>query len=181
MGRHTSEDGCDREASHDRGSLCHLRDAWKLLIFQEVDESMTPKGFKLPTMEWYDGAVDPINHLETFCTSLSIQGVNDAIMCKAFPTTLKNATRSWFFSLPPNQLAPSRTWDKSSWPLYQQHRSHENIHHTNVYKTKTRQTTKRVHDKIQQRNAIIKDFDHTVIIVALTNGLRDKDFIKSLT
>ena len=33
---------------------------------QEVDEAMPPKGFKLPTMESYDGTIDPIDHLEMF-------------------------------------------------------------------------------------------------------------------
>ena len=37
---------------------------------QEVDESMLPKGFKLSTMESYNGMTDPIDHLEMFFTSI---------------------------------------------------------------------------------------------------------------
>ena len=54
---------------------------------------MPPKGFKLLAMESYDGTVDPINHLEMFCTSMSIQGASDAIICKAFPDTLKKGRK----------------------------------------------------------------------------------------
>ena len=48
-------------------------------------------------------------------------------------------------------------------PLRQQHRPQEDIHHINVYTIKA------------------KDLDHTVTIAAFINGLRDKDFTKSLT
>ena len=46
----------------------------------EVDKFVPPKGFKLPTMESYDGTVDPIDNLEMFCISMSIQRASDAIM-----------------------------------------------------------------------------------------------------
>ena len=79
----------------------------------EVDEAMLPKGFKLPTMESYDRTIDPIDHLEMFRTSMSIQGADDAIMYKAFPTNLKKATRSWFLYCHQDPVAPSNTWEKS--------------------------------------------------------------------
>ena len=72
---------------------------------QEFDESMPPKGFKLPTMDSYDGMVDLIDHLEMFRTSISIQGVDDAIMCKAFPATLKKVARFWLSLLPPRSTS----------------------------------------------------------------------------
>ena len=42
------------------------------LFTHKVDKSMLPKGFKFLTMESYDGMVDPIDHLEMFCISMSI-------------------------------------------------------------------------------------------------------------
>ena len=44
-------------------------------------------------IESYDGVKDPLDHLETFKTLMHLQGVPDEIMCRAFPTTLKGATR----------------------------------------------------------------------------------------
>ena len=66
---------------------------------QEVDVVTLPQGFNLPTVESYDETVDPIDHIKMFRTSMSIQGVSDAIMCKVFLATIKKATISWFFSL----------------------------------------------------------------------------------
>ena len=52
--------------------------------------------FCMPQMDIYDGVRDPLDHLETFKTLMHLQGVADAIMCRAFPTTLKGAARIWF-------------------------------------------------------------------------------------
>ena len=56
-------------------------------------------------MDSYDGARDPLDHLETFKTLMHLQGVADAIMCRAFPTTLKGAARIWFSRLTPNSIS----------------------------------------------------------------------------
>ena len=56
-------------------------------------------------MDSYDGARDPLDHLETFKTLTHLQGVADAIMCRAFPTTLKGAAIIWFSRLMPNSIS----------------------------------------------------------------------------
>ena len=55
-------------------------------------------------IESYDGIKDPLNHLETFKTLMHLQGVPDEIMCRVFPTTLKDAARIWFSRLTPNSI-----------------------------------------------------------------------------
>ena len=53
-------------------------------------------------VESYDGAKDPLDHLETFKTLMHLQGVADEIMCRAFPIMLKGPARIWFSKLTPN-------------------------------------------------------------------------------
>ena len=48
-----------------------------------------PSKFKMPSLDSYDGARDPFDHIATFKTTMHLQGVPDEIMCRAFPTTLK--------------------------------------------------------------------------------------------
>ena len=48
-----------------------------------------PPKFKMPSLDSYDGAWDPFDHIATFKTTMHLQGVPDEIMCRAFPTTLK--------------------------------------------------------------------------------------------
>ena len=59
----------------------------------------------MPQIESYDGAKDPIDHLESFKTLMHLQGVADKIMCRAFPTTLKSPARIWFNRLMPNSIS----------------------------------------------------------------------------
>ena len=48
-----------------------------------------PPKFKMPSLDSYDEARDPFDHIATFKTTMHLQGVSDEIMCRAFPTTLK--------------------------------------------------------------------------------------------
>ena len=48
-----------------------------------------PPKFKMPSLDSYDGARDPCNHIATFKTTMHLQGVSDEIMCRAFLTTFK--------------------------------------------------------------------------------------------
>ena len=61
--------------------------------------------FCMPQIDSYDGVKDSLDHLETFKTLMHLQGVEDAIMCRAFPTTLKGAARIWFSRLIPNSIS----------------------------------------------------------------------------
>ena len=58
-----------------------------------VNSFPLPHKFRMPQIDSYDGVKDPLDHLETFKTLMHLQGVADEIMCRAFPTTLKGATR----------------------------------------------------------------------------------------
>ena len=61
-----------------------------------------PHKFRMSQIDSYDGVKDPLDHLETFKTLMHLQGVANEIMCRAFPTMLKGATRIWFSRLTPN-------------------------------------------------------------------------------
>ena len=54
-----------------------------------INGHLLPPKFKMPSLDSYDGARDPFDHIATFKTTMDLQGVRDEIMCRAFPTTLK--------------------------------------------------------------------------------------------
>ena len=64
-----------------------------------------PPKFKMPSLDSYDGAHDPFDHIATFKTTMHLQGIPDEIMCRAFPTTLKGPARVWFSKIPPNTVS----------------------------------------------------------------------------
>ena len=70
-----------------------------------VNSFPLPHKFRMPHKDSYDGVKDPLDYLETFKTLMHLQGVADEIMCRAFPTTLKGATRIWFSWLTPNSVS----------------------------------------------------------------------------
>ena len=61
-----------------------------------VLECLVPSKFRLPQLEPFDGLKDPLDHLNTFKTTLGLQQPPDEILCHSFPTTLKGAAREWF-------------------------------------------------------------------------------------
>ncbi|GKV06933.1 hypothetical protein SLEP1_g18750 [Rubroshorea leprosula] len=48
-----------------------------------------PTGFKIPQLETYDGTKDPDDHLHAFYSCMQAQNASDALMCKIFPSTLR--------------------------------------------------------------------------------------------
>ena len=64
-----------------------------------VQECPVPSKFHLPQLEPFNGLKDPLDHLNTFKTTLDLQQPPDEILCHSFPTTLKGAAREWFNKL----------------------------------------------------------------------------------
>ncbi|KAK8951022.1 hypothetical protein KSP39_PZI003144 [Platanthera zijinensis] len=58
-----------------------------------------PQGFKLPSIETFDGTDDPHEHVNHFTTIMRIFNASDPLLCQVFPTTLKGQARTWFHAL----------------------------------------------------------------------------------
>ena len=74
------------------------------LFIVSINSHPLPSKFKMPSLDSYDGTHDSCDHIETFKTTMHLQGVLDEIICKAFPTTLKGAAWVWFSKIPPNTV-----------------------------------------------------------------------------
>ena len=69
-----------------------------------VLECPVPLKFHLPQLKLFDGLKDPLDHLNTFKTTLGLQQPLEEILCCSFPTTLKGAAREWFTKLPTSSI-----------------------------------------------------------------------------
>ena len=59
----------------------------------EVLHFPLPAKFRMPQIEAFDGAKDPIDHLNTYKNQMELHGYQDPVRCRAFTITLKG--RHW--------------------------------------------------------------------------------------
>ena len=68
----------------------------------EVLHFPLPAKFRMPQIEAFDGAKDPVDHLNTYTNQMELHGYQDPVQCRAFAIMLKGPALTWF-----NMLAPS--------------------------------------------------------------------------
>ncbi|RRT48693.1 hypothetical protein B296_00026176 [Ensete ventricosum] len=74
------------------------------LFTPEIQAKPLPATFKLPTLEPYDGSGDSTEHIAAFCAKMALYDTSDALMCRAFLTTLRGPARIWYSRLKPASI-----------------------------------------------------------------------------
>ncbi|KAK3032618.1 hypothetical protein RJ639_036578 [Escallonia herrerae] len=80
-------------------------------LSEAIEKAKLPPNFRMPQCDLYDGTGDPGEHVYQFQTNMLLLQVLDAVMCRAFPTTLRKAAHAWFKSLQPSILHSSEAFD----------------------------------------------------------------------
>ena len=65
----------------------------------KILECPLPPKFHLSQLESFNGLKNPLDHITTFKTTLSLQQTPNEILSHSFPTSLKGATRVLFSKL----------------------------------------------------------------------------------
>ncbi|KAK3012571.1 hypothetical protein RJ639_009720 [Escallonia herrerae] len=73
-------------------------------LSEAIEKAKLPPNFRMPQCDLYDGTGDPGEHVYQFETNMLLIQVSDAVMCRAFPTTLRKAAHAWFKSLQPRSI-----------------------------------------------------------------------------
>ena len=71
----------------------------------EVLHFPLPAKFRMLQIEAFNGAKDPVNHLNTYKNQMELHGYQDLIRCRAFAITLKGPVLAWFNRLPPLSIS----------------------------------------------------------------------------
>ena len=88
------------------------RDSMETLVQQtetpftaEVLHFPLPAKFRMPQVEAFDGARDPVDHLNTYKNQMELHGYQDPVRCRAFAITLKGPALAWFNRLLPSSIS----------------------------------------------------------------------------
>ncbi|RRT46921.1 hypothetical protein B296_00036413 [Ensete ventricosum] len=71
----------------------------------EIQGKLLSATFRLPTLKPYDGSGDPTEHIMTFRAQMVLYDTFDALMCRAFPTTLRGPAMTWYSRLKPASIS----------------------------------------------------------------------------
>ncbi|XP_057975319.1 uncharacterized protein LOC131162731 [Malania oleifera] len=148
---------------------------------KEIMEAPLPSRFKMPTFERYEGLFDPIDHLDNFKMLMQLQGAPDAIMCRAFATTLKGTTRDWYRTLRPGSIGSFSEMEQlftghflSSW------RVAKTTGHLMSMAQGEQETLKNFMHHFNTATLEIRNLDIGVALAALTMALQPGSFLYSL-
>ena len=146
-----------------------------------VNSFPLPHKFRMPHIDSYDGVKDPLDHLETFKTLMHLQGIADEIMCRAFPTTLKGATRIWFSRLTPNSVSTFKELSAQFTAHFiGGHRYKKSTTCLMSIKQQKDETLRSYISRFNKEALSIDEADDKILVVAFTNGLRNGKFLFSL-
>ena len=67
-----------------------------------------PTKFRMPQIEAFDGAKDPVDHLNSYKNPMELRGYQDPLRCRTFAITLKGPGLAWFNRLPPSSITSFR-------------------------------------------------------------------------
>ncbi|XP_050264095.1 uncharacterized protein LOC126708346 [Quercus robur] len=92
------EEGQPRNAAMDAMSRA-LRKAARSPFSSEIERAEMPDRFACPPFNCYDGKTDSVEHVSHYIQMMSLHTHNDALMCKAFPSSLGPTALRWFNGL----------------------------------------------------------------------------------
>ncbi|GFZ09774.1 hypothetical protein Acr_21g0003730 [Actinidia rufa] len=139
--------------------------------------------FKLPAqLGMYEGKTDPMDHLDSYKSLMSLQGCSDEVMCKAFSATLKGPARSWFRKLSPGTIDSFGDLSRLFVANFMSCRNRQkNASHLFTIHQKENESLKEFVKRFNQAILEVKDPSDKVIIMAMMEGLRPGPLFDSLS
>lgn len=152
-----------------------------------LDEPV-PYQCKMPLIDPYNSSINPIDHLEGYKAIMPLWATFDAMLCLAFPATLKKAARMWFSSLPSGSIHSFQQLGHSMVTHFASHRpSPKNNDSLFSLKQDNGETLRSYVAHFNAATLEVKNLNESIMMSVLKRGLRngcltfslDKNFLGS--
>jgi len=152
------------------------------LLDRYIMKEIMPKNFRLlGGIEAYDGTADPQEHVDEFISAMVFQGENEAVMCRAFPLTLKKAARRWFASLSQKSINSWRELERSFLNHFTTSREQpKSSHYLARIKQDRDESLRDYIARFTKESLTINNLDQQVALHLIIAGLRPSGFARSL-
>ena len=146
-----------------------------------VLECPVPSKFRLPQLEPFDGLKDPLDHLNTFKTTLGLQEPPDKILCRSFPTTLKGIARERFTKLPTLSIDNFEQLGSSFLRHFVgEQRPKRPADHLLTIRQGEKQSLRSYVTRFIQETLEVDEADDKVQLTTFKAGLKSREFVVSL-
>ncbi|XP_016199100.1 uncharacterized protein LOC107640060 [Arachis ipaensis] len=141
-----------------------------------------PRNFDKSTDMRYDGTKDPQEHITAFEARMNLEGVGNAVRCRAFPVTLAGPAIRWFNALPQGSIIAFTDISQSFLARFTTRiaKAKYPINLLGVTQ-KPGEPTRNFLDRFNDECLEIDGLTDSVGSLCLTNGLLNEDFRKHLT
>ena len=135
----------------------------------------------MPQIDPYDGISDPLDHMENYKALMMIQGASDALLCIAFPTTLRKMARAWYSGLEPRSIQSFRQLEKMFITYFNaSRRMPKEPDSLFSVRQQEGESLKDYVARFKLATLDISRIDESVAILAMKRGLRSSQFTYSL-
>ncbi|XP_019181910.1 PREDICTED: uncharacterized protein LOC109177021 [Ipomoea nil] len=90
---------------HASGPPDHTASLLQTHFMAEIMAQPYPLDLHIPGNKEYNGRTDPDVHINTYYGNMLMMGVSDAVMCRAFYSTLSGRATEWFRTLDPGSIS----------------------------------------------------------------------------
>ena len=142
-----------------------------------VLEHPLPPKFCLLQLEVYNGTKDPLDHIGAFKTILNLQQIQNEVICRSFPITLRGAVRVWFSKLPVASIANFEQLSDSFVRHFIGGQCHKRP--TSYLLTVKQQEGETLREYVKCFNKAVLEIDQ-VIMTTFQAGLNNPDLVFSL-
>jgi len=150
---------------------------------QPIETTITPREWKMPSMEPYKGTSDPVIHLQRYTQHMLMSGASEGVLCKCFPLFLSDRATTWFCCLPQGTIG---SWEMLKEKFISQFHIHmeqpRDAYSLSNIKQKSDESIQQYLTWFNAATATIHDVDEKLVLMALCSEVHsDTKYARRLT